>query len=114
MSIRFPRPFAIAIDDLGWINGQDDGADGYGPYRLGLDRQMTMADYEAVVNLAKRTGVRLQGLFILGEMDRENFLDQHPTTTHMRGKWDNTENISDLQIEMMEMMNLNLISNLKW
>ena len=102
MSIRFPRPFAIAIDDLGWINGQDDGADGYGPYRLGLDRQMTMADYEAVVNLAKRTGVRLQGLFILGEMDRENFLDQHPTTTHMRGKWDNTENISDLQIEMME------------
>jgi hypothetical protein len=102
VSILFPRPFAIAIDDLGWINGHDEGEGGYGPFRLGMDRMMTMADYDAVINLAKRAGVRLQGLFILSEMDRENFLGQYPTTTHMRGKWDNSQNISDLQVEMME------------
>ena len=102
MSILFPRPFAIAIDDLGWIKGQDDGQNGYGPYRTGLSRNMTLADYKAVVDLAKRAGVRLQGLFILGEMDRENFLGEFPTTTYQRSKWDNSENISDLQEEMME------------
>lgn len=102
MNIIFPRPFAIAIDDLGWLKGYDEGEEGYGPYRLGIDRLTTMADYKAVVDLAQKVGVRLQGLFILGEMDRENFLGDYPTTTHFREKWDNRENISDLQIEMME------------
>ncbi|MEQ8471980.1 MAG: hypothetical protein RIC35_12385 [Marinoscillum sp.] len=102
MKIIFPRPFAIAIDDLGWIKGQNEGEDGYGPYRTGIPRNMTLADYKAVVDLAKKVGVRLQGLFIMGEMDRENFLGNHPTTTYQRGNYDNTENISDLQIEMMD------------
>lgn len=102
MSILFPRPFAIAIDDLGWINGQNEGEDGYGPYRLGINRRMRVKDYEAVADLARKAGVRLQGLFILGEMDRENFLGQYPHTTHLREKWDNQANISDLQVAMME------------
>ncbi|MEO9477713.1 MAG: hypothetical protein ABJG41_19360 [Cyclobacteriaceae bacterium] len=102
MKIIFPRPFAIAIDDLGWMNGRNEGEDGYGPYRLGINRKTTLADYQAVVDLAQQTGVRLQGLFILGEMDRENFLGDHPTTTYMRENWDNSENISDLQIKMID------------
>lgn len=100
--IIFPRPFAIAIDDLGWINGHNEGEAGYGPYRLGIQRKMRVQDYVAVANLARQAGVRLQGLFILGELDRENFLGSYPTTTYLREKWDNTENISDLQVEMME------------
>lgn len=100
--IIFPRPFAIAIDDLGWIKGHNEGEEGYGPYRTGISRHMTLADYHAVQDLAKRVGVRLQALFILGEMDRENFLGAFPTTTQMRQNWDNTENISQLQLDMME------------
>lgn len=100
--VSFPRPFAIAIDDLGWINGSNDGEDGYGPYRLGINRKMQVTDYEAVVSMAQKLGVRLQGLFIMGEMDRENFLGQFPKATHMRKHWDNSENISDLQLEIME------------
>lgn len=100
-SIIFPRPFAIAIDDLGWMQGSNEGEDGYGPYRLGLKRKMTLKDYKAAVTLATKTGVRLQGLFILSEMDRENFLGEFPTTTFMREKWDNSENISPLQLEIM-------------
>ena len=102
MQIIFPRPFAIAIDDLGWINGQNDGEGGYGPYRLGMNRNITLKDYEAVVDLAQKAGVRLQGLFILSEMDRENFLGAYPTTTHMREKWNNDALISDLQLDIME------------
>lgn len=100
--IIFPRPFAIAIDDLGWMRGKNEGEDGYGPYRTGMQRDMTLNDYKAVVDIARQTGVRLQGLFILGEMDRENFLGAYPTTTHLREKWDNALNIADLQVEMME------------
>ena len=107
MSILFPRPFAIAIDDLGWINGQNDGEDGYGPYRLGVNRRMRVKDYEAVADLAQKAGVRLQGLFILGEMDRENFLGKFPHTTYMQENWDNTPNISELQVEMMEYVKKN-------
>lgn len=100
--LSFPRPFAIAIDDLGWMQGHNQGEDGYGPYRTGLDRNMTLDDYKAVVDLAQKVGMRLQGLFILGEMDRENFLGDFPSTTQMRADFDNSDNISDLQIEMME------------
>lgn len=107
MSIIFPRPFAIAIDDLGWIQGANEGESGYGPYRTGMPRNHTLDDYKAVVDLAKRTGVRLLGLFILGEMDRENFLGQFPHTTYLQENWDNTANISDLQIEMMEYVKAN-------
>ena len=102
MSILFPRPFAIAIDDLGWMKGHNEGNDNYGPFRTGIDRNMSLEDYKAVVNLARKVGVRLQGLFILGELDRENFLGDFPTTTQMRANYDNSENISDLQVEMMD------------
>ena len=100
--IIFPRPFALAIDDLGWMLGKNEGEGGYGPYRLGMNRNPTLNDYKALVTIARNAGVRLQGLFILGEMDRENILGEYPTTTFMRRKWDNSENISDLQIEIME------------
>ncbi len=102
--IIFPRPFAIAIDDLGWMQGPNDGKDGYGPFRTGIDRKMNLQDYQAVIDLAKKVGIRLQGLFILGELDRENILGAFPTTTYQRELWDNSENISDLQVEMMELV----------
>lgn len=98
-----PRPFAIAIDDLGWMDGTNEGEDGnQGPYRLGIKRKMTLNDYKTVVNLAKKAGVRLQGLFILSEMDRENVCAKYPTTTYKREHWDNKNNVSDLEFEMID------------
>ena len=102
MKASIPKPFSIAIDDLGWMQGTCEDMDLYGPARIGLKRTMDLSDYEAVVDLGEKVGVRLQALFILGEMDRENFLGQYPNTTQMRENWDNSEHISDLQIEIME------------
>lgn len=101
-NIAFPRPFAIAIDDLGWMNGINNGEEGYGPFRIGVKRKITLDDYKAVVDIAKKTGVRLQGLFILGEMDRENLCAKYPTTTYLREKWDNTANVSNLEYEIID------------
>ena len=40
-NLLIPRPFAIAIDDLGWMNGSNDGEnEKEGPYRLGIKRKM--------------------------------------------------------------------------
>jgi hypothetical protein len=100
--IVFPRAFAFAIDDFGWNIGDDYGdVDGQGPYRIGLKREMSVADYKAVVTVGEAVGVRIQGLFVLSEMDRLNILGEDPTTTWQGKDWDNTANISNKQIDVM-------------
>jgi len=101
--IIFPRPFAFAIDDLGWNIGNNDGwGENNGPYRIGINRNMGIRDYRALVNIANKIPVRLQTLFIMGEMDRENVLAKYPTTNPLGDKWDNSENVCDEQLEIME------------
>ena len=81
-NLIFPRAFAFAIDDMGWNIGNDAGdIDGQGPYRIGIDREMDIKDYQAIVEVGKAVGVRIQGLFVMAEMDRENILAKYPTTT---------------------------------
>ncbi len=100
--ITFPRPFAVAIDDMGWMKGWSlaEGTPS-GPYRNGLKRNFDLADYRHVVDIAKAAGVRVQGLFVLSELDRENVLAKYPTTTFQRDKWDNSANITDEQVEIV-------------
>lgn len=106
--IIFPRAFAFAIDDLGWNIGNDDGdVDHQGPYRIGVDRKMDINDYKCIVEVGKRVGVRIQGLFVMAEMDRENILAKHPTTTWMGEKWDNSKNICQGQIDIMNFVKEN-------
>ncbi len=100
--ILFPAPFAFAIDDLGWNTGRDDGdVDHQGPYRIGVDRKMDLNDYKCIVEVGDSVGVRIMGLFILSEMDRENILGAYPTTTWMGKNWDNSANIVPEQKEIM-------------
>lgn len=98
--IIFPRAFAIAIDDLGWNEGSNISAEG-GPYRTGLRRNMDVRDYQPIVEVGRTVGVRFQGLFVLAEMDRENVVATLPTATQAGAKFDNTANIDDSQIEVM-------------
>jgi len=100
--IIFPRSFAVAVDDMAWNIGNDAGdIDGQGPYRIGIDRNMDIKDYQAVVEVGRAVGVRIQGLFVLAEMDRENILARYPSTTWQGSEWDNAGNISQEQIDIM-------------
>lgn len=99
--ILFPKPFAIAIDDLGWMQGGSLGDEG-GPWRAGLRRDFDVRDYKAVVDIAKATGVRLQAVFIMSELDRLNIIGQYPHMTYQQDKWDNSRNIGPHQIEIMD------------
>lgn len=98
--IIFPRPFAVAVDDAGWMNGGSLAGSG-GPWRLGFLRKMRAIDYEPFVEIGKKLGVRFQLLFVLAEMDRLNILKKYPTTTQYGENWDNSENISPEQIRIM-------------
>ena len=97
----FPKPFAIAIDDLGWNEGSSLGDEG-GPWRDGVRREMILKDYMPIVEIAKAVGVRFMGVFVLSEMDRENVCAKYPTTTKQGSNFDNSKNIDLEQIKIMK------------
>lgn len=88
VKILIPRPFAAGIDDMGWINGTNESHKSYpGPYRAGVKRIFDVSDYKAVVDVGKALGVRIQGLFVLGELDRDNVLDKYPDLYPSNIRW---------------------------
>ena len=98
-SIEFPRAFAFAIDDLGWNEGSSLATDmSRGPHRAGVKRTFDINDYRYIIEVAKAVGVRVQCLFVLGEMDRENALAKYPTTTSMRDRWNNFALVNESQV----------------
>lgn len=103
MGIIFPRAFAFAVDDMGWNEGSSQNlGGGQGPSRVGINRRMGLADYKALVDVGKAVGVRIQGLFVLCEMDRDNACARYPTTTMAGADWDNRANFGAEQAEIME------------
>jgi len=107
-SIILPRAFAVAIDDLGWNNGKHLGKDGgQGPSRAGVDRHFSLSDYQSLVEAGKATGVRLQGLFVLCEMDRNNVCAKYPTTTMYGAEWDNNSDVCNEQLEIIDFVRQN-------
>jgi hypothetical protein len=100
--ILFPRAFAFAVDDLGWNEGSDMSRLAFpGPHRAGVKRIFDLKDYQYLVEVGKAVGARVQCLFILSEMDRENILAQFPTTTYLRDQWNNKHRVNDGQKQVM-------------
>ena len=98
--IIFPKAFGIAIDDLGWNQGSSLGDEG-GPWRAGVKRQMGVKEYEPIVEIGKALGIRFQGLFVLSEMDRLNICAKYPTITKQGSNFNNSANIKQEQIDVM-------------
>lgn len=90
LSVLIPMPIQVVIDDVGWWSGED-GHLRQEPYRTGISRNHVPADYQAIVDLGIKLGVRPQAATILCEWDRENILKNVPTITWMREKWDNSK-----------------------
>jgi hypothetical protein len=105
--ILFPYAFAIAIDDLGWMEGSSLGESG-GPWRAGVRRSFDVRDYRPIVEIGQAVGVRFQGLFILGELDRLGVVAKKcPTASQFGVAVDNARNIGPTQIEIMEYVKAN-------
>jgi hypothetical protein len=102
----FQKPFQVAIDDLGWIQGSSLG-DENGPWRAGVKRIIDLKDYQALIDIGKGAGTRMQGLFILSEFDRLGIIGNYPHMTYQQDKWDNSENIGPMQLQIMEFVKQN-------
>lgn len=89
LMVSIPMPIQIVIDDVGWWSGED-GHERQEPYRTGINRNHVPADYQAIVDLGIKLGVRPQAATILCEWDRTNILRDVPTITWMCEKWDNS------------------------
>jgi hypothetical protein len=101
--ILFPRAFAFAIDDVGWMDGSDLSVTSLkGPHRAGVKRRFDIKDYKAIVDVGREVGVRIQSLFILSELDRGNVLAKYPTTTYLRDQWDNSSRVSEAQRDIIK------------
>lgn len=105
--IIFPRAFAIAIDDMGWMDGSNISHLN-GPYRVGIRRNFDVRDYAPFIEIGQTLGIRFQGLFILGEMDRENIIATLcPNASKDESLADNSKHIGPLQVEIMDYVKAN-------
>ncbi len=100
--VHIPLPLQIVIDDVGWWSGLD-GHEQNEPFRTGIARRHTLADYEAIVALGRGLNMRPQAGLVLCEWDRENRLRAVPTATWMGADWncppfpaDEAESVADL------------------
>ncbi len=106
VSALIPIPIQIVIDDVGWWSGKD-GSAYQQPYRTGIDRNHTVADYRAIVKLGKELGMRPQAAMILCEWDKNNILKNVPHSTWMGKKWDNSKWVGPWLEEAADVINNN-------
>ena len=89
--VSLPMPVFPVIEDVGWWQGESGAAVGQ-PYRNAFPRRHCLADYQALVQLARRLGVRIAMGMVLCEWDRSNYLARVPGATWMGSHWDNRNN----------------------
>lgn len=87
-AVCIPRPIQVVIDDVGWWSGRD-GSEQQEPFRTGINRDHTLADYRAIIELGSSLGICPQAAMVLCEWDRENILRDLPESTWMGTEWDN-------------------------
>ena len=90
LQVFIPMPLQVVIDDVGWWSGED-GSEIQEPYRTGVNRNHVPADYQAIVELGRRLGIKPQAAFVMCEWDKENILRHVPTSTWMGKDWDNSK-----------------------
>ena len=105
-SIIFPKGVSVNVGQVGWMEGSSEDPVG-GPWRAGIRRKFDVRDYQPIVEVGERLGIRFMSLFILGEFDRLNILGEYPTSNPAGKNWDNTRYIGPTQIEIMNYVKSN-------
>lgn len=90
MRVEIPFAIQLLVDDVGWWCGANRTDKGE-PARSGINRNHTLEDYHALVNLGKALNIKPLAGLIMCEWDKENILRELPTATWMREDWDNSE-----------------------
>ncbi len=79
-------PLLLVIDDVGWWNGEN-GSHKNEPYRTGINRAHCVDDYLAIIELARKTNMRIPVGMVLCEWSRNNVLRKVPSSTWLGNAW---------------------------
>ena len=105
-ALAIPMPIQVVIDDVGWWSGMD-GSPQQEPYRTGINRDHTIADYKAIIELGSALGMRPQAAMVLCEWDRQNILRELPDSTWMGTRWDNDKWVGPMLDEAADLFRNN-------
>lgn len=94
--ILIPASFMIVVDDLGKMDMPLEHGDG---------RRHCVADYEAIIEMGKRLGMRIKCGFILKEWDRKNLLKKVRGASRYGPLWDNSSRLEPSIDEMCRVIN---------
>lgn len=83
-----PRPMQLVIDDMGWMNSEDDRKGG-GPSRTAMPRRHVAEDIRAINRLGEAIGQKINCAFVIGEWDPDNRLRLVPHLSKYGDNWDN-------------------------
>lgn len=95
VKLSIPMPLLLVIDDVGWWSGENGGHKNE-PYRTGINRDHCLADYLAIIELAKRINMRIQIGMVLCDWSRNNILAKIPSTTWLGTSWKDPVSIDKL------------------
>jgi hypothetical protein len=84
--VTIPMPLQVVVDDVGWWSGRD-GSTYNQPFRTGMGRDHLPQDYDALVRLGKKLGMKILAGFVLCEWDRQGILKHLPSATWMGKNW---------------------------
>ena len=108
-----PHSVMPIIDDIGWAEGKDLRSIN-GPSRLITKSNPTLEDYERIVKIGKRNGIRIPAMMIISDFDHENICGQphyniplkESNLTEQGVSWENHSS-KDMSKDVMQLLQKN-------
>lgn len=88
-NLTIPAAMQLLVDDVGWMDGTIPYWADWNPNRTGMPRKHVLADYIALNEIGRAIGMKINVLFVIGEWDRHNKLQNVPYAT--KTGWDHTQ-----------------------
>lgn len=89
--VKIPVALQLVLDDVGWMDGMIPYWDGWNPNRTGMPRKHVLEDYIALNEIGRAIGMKINGMFVIGEWDRKNILRKVPCATKYGDQWDHSQ-----------------------
>lgn len=96
--ICIPKALQLVLDDIGWFYGADQRSAGL-PSRTGINRLHVLEDYEAVENLGRAIGQKINCMLVIGEWDQKGVLRKAPNSNKWGKEWNGSIYYRPLEAE---------------
>lgn len=106
-NVIFPRAFSVAVNQVGYLKGDNLGYNSNDSFRAGIRRDFDVRDYKPIAEVGQQVNMRFPSFFALADMDRLNETANYPTASKDGENFDNSHNVSPVQLEIMDYVKRN-------